>query len=46
MRFLEAVGRILLQFLEELGRFFQMLGRAAGWSLRPPYDPSGERVRG
>ncbi len=38
MRFLEAVGRILLQFLEELGRFFQMLGRAAGWSLRPPYD--------
>jgi len=38
VRFLEAIGRVLLRVLEELGRFFQMLGRAAAWSVRPPYD--------
>ena len=38
MKFLEAIGRILLHVLEELGRFFQMLGQTAGWSVRPPYD--------
>ena len=38
-RLLEALGRVLLQFLEELGRFFQMLGRFGMWAVRPPYDP-------
>jgi phospholipid/cholesterol/gamma-HCH transport system permease protein len=38
MRLLEAIGRVVLRLLEELGRFFQMLGRAAGWAVRPPYD--------
>jgi phospholipid/cholesterol/gamma-HCH transport system permease protein len=38
VRFLEAIGRALLRVLEELGRFFQMLGQTAGWSVRPPYD--------
>ncbi len=37
-RFLEVVGRGVLRVLEEFGRFFQMLGRVAGWSVRPPYD--------
>lgn len=38
MRFLEAVGRAVLRLFEELGRFFQMLGRTAAWAIRPPYD--------
>jgi phospholipid/cholesterol/gamma-HCH transport system permease protein len=38
MRFLEALGRIVLRLLEELGRFFQMLGATAAWVVRPPYD--------
>jgi phospholipid/cholesterol/gamma-HCH transport system permease protein len=38
MRVLEAVGRVLLRVLEQIGRFFQMLGRAAIWAVRPPYD--------
>ena len=38
MRFLEAVGRIVLRLLEELGRFFQMLGATAAWAIKPPYD--------
>jgi phospholipid/cholesterol/gamma-HCH transport system permease protein len=38
VRFFEAVGRMVLRLLEELGRFFQMFGRTAGWSVRPPYD--------
>ncbi|HEX9689290.1 MAG TPA: ABC transporter permease [Thermoanaerobaculia bacterium] len=38
MRFFEAIGRMVLRLLEELGRFFQMFGRTAGWSVRPPYD--------
>jgi phospholipid/cholesterol/gamma-HCH transport system permease protein len=38
VRFLEALGRMVLRLFEELGRFFQMLGRTAGWSIRPPYD--------
>jgi phospholipid/cholesterol/gamma-HCH transport system permease protein len=38
VRFLEAIGRALLRVLEELGRFFQMLGQTAGWAIRPPYD--------
>lgn len=38
MKFLESLGRAVLRLLEELGLFFQMLGRAAGWALRPPYD--------
>jgi phospholipid/cholesterol/gamma-HCH transport system permease protein len=29
---------MVLRLLEELGRFFQMFGRTAGWSVRPPYD--------
>ena len=38
MRLLEALGRIVLRLLEELGRFFQMLGATAAWVVRPPYD--------
>ncbi|HSE64901.1 MAG TPA: ABC transporter permease [Thermoanaerobaculia bacterium] len=38
MRLLEALGRIVLRLLEELGRFFQMLGATAAWIVRPPYD--------
>jgi phospholipid/cholesterol/gamma-HCH transport system permease protein len=38
VRFLEAIGRMVLRLFEELGRFFQMLGSAAGWLVRPPYD--------
>ena len=36
MRLLEAIGRVVLRVLEELGRFFQMLGRiASGPCARP-----------
>jgi phospholipid/cholesterol/gamma-HCH transport system permease protein len=38
MRLFEAIGRRILSLLEEFGRFFQMLGRVAGWTFRPPYD--------
>jgi phospholipid/cholesterol/gamma-HCH transport system permease protein len=38
MRLLEALGRMVLRLLEELGRFFQMLGATAAWVVRPPYD--------
>ena len=38
MKLLELIGRALLRVLEELGRFFQMLGSAASWLIRPPYD--------
>ncbi len=38
-RLLEAIGRLVLHIFEELGRFFQMLGRVAAWAVRPPYDP-------
>ena len=38
MRLLEAIGRALLRVLEELGRFFQMMGQTAAWAIRPPYD--------
>jgi phospholipid/cholesterol/gamma-HCH transport system permease protein len=37
-RFLETVGRVILRLLEEIGRFFIMLGRILFWALRPPYD--------
>ena len=35
---LEAFGRLMLRVLEQLGRFFQMLGRTAFWAVRPPFD--------
>jgi phospholipid/cholesterol/gamma-HCH transport system permease protein len=38
MRLLEAIGRIVLRVLEQIGRFFQMLGRTAFWTVRPPFD--------
>ncbi|MEP6470779.1 MAG: ABC transporter permease [Acidobacteriota bacterium] len=38
MRLLEAIGRALLHLLEELGRFFQMMGQTVAWAIRPPYD--------
>lgn len=38
MRLLESIGRLILHVLEEMGRFFQMLGRVASWTLRPPWD--------
>jgi len=37
-RFLEAIGRAVLRLVEELGRFFTMLGRVLLWAPRPPYD--------
>ena len=44
VRALESVGRKVIRFLEELGRFFGMLGRILAWAPRPPYDV-GEWVR-
>jgi phospholipid/cholesterol/gamma-HCH transport system permease protein len=38
VRLLEAIGRMVLRLLEEIGRFFQMLGRATVWAVKPPYD--------
>ncbi len=38
MRFLEALGRIVLRVLEQVGRFFQMLGQTISWAVRPPFD--------
>jgi phospholipid/cholesterol/gamma-HCH transport system permease protein len=38
MRFLEAIGRVVLRVFEEVGNFFSMLGRVVFWALRPPYD--------
>ena len=38
MRFFEAIGRTVIRILEEFGHVFQMLGRVAGWTFRPPYD--------
>jgi phospholipid/cholesterol/gamma-HCH transport system permease protein len=38
VRLLEALGRVVLRVLEQLGRFFQMLGRTAFWAVRPPFD--------
>lgn len=37
-RLLEAFGRLFLRVLEELGLFFQMMGRFVVWTVRPPYD--------
>jgi phospholipid/cholesterol/gamma-HCH transport system permease protein len=38
MRPLEVLGGVVLRVLEQVGRFFQMLGRTAVWAIRPPYD--------
>ena len=38
MRLLEVLGGVVLRVLEQIGRFFQMLGRTAFWAIRPPYD--------
>jgi len=38
VRALESVGRAVIRFLEEHGRFFGMLGRILAWAPRPPYD--------
>ncbi len=38
MKVFEAIGRVVLRFLEEVGRSFQMLGRMVAWMVRPPYD--------
>ncbi len=38
LRAFESVGRAVIRFLEELGRFFSMLGRILAWAPRPPYD--------
>jgi phospholipid/cholesterol/gamma-HCH transport system permease protein len=38
MKFLEAIGTVLLRVMEEFGRVFQTLGRVVGWAVRPPYD--------
>jgi phospholipid/cholesterol/gamma-HCH transport system permease protein len=43
-RLLEWIGRRILRFLEDLGRFFQMLGAMLLWTPRPPYD-FGEALR-
>jgi len=41
MRFLELLGRVILRVLEQIGRFFQMLGRTIVWAVRPPFDLPG-----
>jgi phospholipid/cholesterol/gamma-HCH transport system permease protein len=38
MKLFEALGRTVLRIVEDIGRFFQMLGRVAAWTVRPPYD--------
>jgi phospholipid/cholesterol/gamma-HCH transport system permease protein len=38
MRALETIGNVVLRLLEQVGRFFQMLGRTAVWAVRPPFD--------
>jgi len=38
LKFLEAIGTVLLRVMEEFGRVFQTLGRVVGWAVRPPYD--------
>ena len=38
VRFFESIGRVVLRVLEQFGRFFQMLGLTAAWTVRPPYD--------
>ncbi|MFN2632172.1 MAG: MlaE family ABC transporter permease, partial [Thermoanaerobaculia bacterium] len=38
MKFFEAIGRTVIRILEEFGHVFQMMGRVAGWTFRPPYD--------
>jgi phospholipid/cholesterol/gamma-HCH transport system permease protein len=40
VRFFESIGRVVLRVLEQFGRFFQMLGLTAAWTVRPPYDAS------
>jgi phospholipid/cholesterol/gamma-HCH transport system permease protein len=40
VRFFESIGRVVLRVLEQFGRFFQMLGLTAAWTVRPPYDVS------
>ncbi|MFZ5468822.1 MAG: MlaE family ABC transporter permease [Myxococcota bacterium] len=38
MGVLEALGGAMLRLVEELGRFFVLLGRTLVWAVRPPYD--------
>jgi len=38
VRFFESIGRVVLRVVEQFGRFFQMLGLTAAWTVRPPYD--------
>ena len=38
VRFFESIGRVVLRVFEQFGRFFQMLGLTAAWTVRPPYD--------
>lgn len=38
MKFLEAIGTVVLRITEEFGRVFQTLTRVIGWAVRPPYD--------
>jgi hypothetical protein len=38
VKFFETIGRTVLRVLEEFGRVFQILGKVAGWTVRPPYD--------
>lgn len=38
MKFLEYCGAVILRALQEIGRFFQLLGKTAAWTVRPPYD--------
>jgi phospholipid/cholesterol/gamma-HCH transport system permease protein len=37
-RLLEAIGRVVLRVLDDVGGFFSMMGRVAFWAVRPPYD--------
>ncbi len=41
MRLLELVGSLLLALLEDVGRFFVLLGQTLKGIVRPPYDVKG-----
>jgi phospholipid/cholesterol/gamma-HCH transport system permease protein len=38
IRFLERFGLLFVSFFEEVGRWFDMLGRTAMWAVRPPFE--------
>ena len=39
IRWLDRFGTVVLQLLEELGRFFYIMSQAVLWTPRRPFDP-------